>query len=1251
MSRARHRWLLVLILLLAAVAAYLVTETALNPTVAAFSAGPPPGYTRAPGEEPEACAECHVSSGNTGAGQISITVPPTYVPGQTYQITVTHTNSDPTRLRWGFELTALDTSDEKAGELQNINPVLTQIIQGGPGGNRQYIEHAAAGTFINQTGGASWTFNWTAPPTDVGVVTFYAAGNQANNDGNTSGDFIYFTFASSQPAASTPDFAIAGSPSLQIVAPGNGTSYNVNATPSGGFTGLVSLSVTGLPTGANAGFNPASVNINDASAKSSVLSVSTSSNTPVGTFPLTITAASGMLQHSTNVSLRVVSSTSADVSISQTASPNPGIVGALLSYRLIVVNNGPAAATNINVIDNLPSGVTFGSVSTTQGSCSGSGPVNCSIGTLAAGASSVITINVTPTASGQITNNASVTATEADPDSSNNAASLVTVIDNPPPNPILLDQNLSVKTVINGLNQPTTMAFIGANEFFVLERTTGRVQRVLNGQLQPVALDLAVNNNSERGLLGIALHPNFPNAPFVYLYWTESATGVDSSDVAEVPLLGNRVDRYTWNGSALTFDRNLIRLRAFQEDEGATPGSIIRRGNHNGGIIRFGPDGKLYIIMGDNGRRGFLQNVTTAVGPNGKDDGWGGPEPDDGHLTGVIVRLNDDGTTPTDNPFYNASTGLTGTAAVNIKKVFAYGIRNSFGMAFDPISGNLWTQENGDDAFDEINRVGPGFNGGWIQVIGPSSRIAEYKSIETTYGNGTLQQLRWPPSMIANTAAEALSRLYSLPGSQFTEPQFSWKYAVAPSPIGFVNGNGLGTQFNGDLFVGASRTTLHGGYLFRFKLASDRLSLATTDSRLQDKVADNLDKFDITESESILIGKNFGITTDIQTGPDGNLYVVSLSNGAVYQISGKQPTLFVANLTGGQEVPANNSTATGKATLLLSSDENEARLALNFGGLSSAQTDAHIHGPAPAGTAAGVLFPVPTGQLSDFRIPLTSQQVQDLKNGLLYINVHSSNFPGGEIRGQFGTVASASSFQFNSASSYVPEGGGSALITVTRLGSTTAPATVNYATSDGTATAADYVATTGTLQFAAGESFKTFSVPLLDDLYAEGNETIKLSLSNPTGGAFAGSPNVTTLTLVDNDTVTTSPPLLILEESGPDPNQATAVDSMLFLRDPFHVQSIVSPLNIGPDRNTRVMIFAANLKLNPGETASAITVHLVDGNSQSHDVTAEDVRLVRDFDLAQVTFRLPNNLAVGTCTVTVKLHNLVSNAGIIRISP
>ena len=793
-------------------------------------------------------------------------------------------------------------------------------------------------------------------------------------------------------------------------------------------------------------------------------------------------------------------------------------------------------------------------------------------------------ITVTPQAPGQLTNTASVVGTESDPDSNDNSATIQTTVNATASGPSMLDPNLSVKTVVSGLSQPTSMAFIGNNDFFVLEKNTGKVQRVVNGVIQsPAPLDLAVNSASERGALGIALHPNFALNGFVYLYWTESSTGVDSTNLADVALLGNRVDRYIWNGSTLTFDRNLIKLHSYQADANQP-----LRGNHNGGVLRFGPDGKLYILMGDNGRRGLLQNNQLGPVP---DDQYGGPEPDNNHLTGFILRLNDDGSTPTDNPFFDVTTTLTGEAAANIKKLFAYGVRNGFGMGFDPLSGNLWDQENGDDAFDEMNRVTAGSNNGWVEMMGPNSRVAQFKQIESTYATGDLQQLRWPPSLIADTPAAALARLYMLPGAHYNDPEFSWKYAIPASPLGFVSGRGLGPQFEGDMFVGAARTFLVGGFLFRFKLTPDRLHFAFTDSRLNDLVADNLDKFDITESESLLIGRDFGITTDIETGPNGDLFVVSNTNSAVYEISGKQPLVFTATLNGAQETPPNNSTASGTATLLLSPDEQTARVSLNFNGLSSAQTMAHIHGPAAPGVAGSILFPLPNGNFSDFLISPSATDVQNLKNGQLYINVHSSNFLNGEIRGQFQAGASASSFQFNSASLNVAESGGIALITVTRLGNTSAPATVDYGTSDGTANSpTDYLTSSGTLHFGAGETFKTFAVPIVDDLYVEGSETVKLSLSNPTGGAFPGSPSIATLTIVDNDTIAPSPPQLILDESGPDPNQAAALDSLLFLRDPFPVQSVAEWLNLGSDRNTRVIVFVANLRLNQGETASSVVV-------------------------------------------------------------
>lgn len=459
--------------------------------------------------------------------------------------------------------------------------------------------------------------------------------------------------------------------------------------------------------------------------------------------------------------------------------------------------------------------------------------------------------------------------------------------------PEVFDQRLAVRTVVAGLNQPTSMAFLGPTDILVLEKATGHVRRVVNGVIQATVLDLAVNSASERGLLGIALHPEFPSDPGVYLYWTESTTGGDTNVLAETPLLGNRVDRFVWNGSTLTFDQNLIRLRALQPAFPAEPTPTAGRGNHNGGVVRFGPDGKLYVFVGEVGRRGQLQNLPDGpLGPGQPDDQFGGPEPDDAHLSGVILRLNDDGSTPTDNPFYAAGASMGGEVGENIQKIFSYGHRNSFGMAFDPKSGHLWLQENGDDSFTELNRVTPGMNGGWVQIAGPVRRIARYKAIETSLESdpclGTpyfgLQQTRWSPENIADTPHEALARLFQLPGSQYRDPELSWKFDVAPAGIGFLRGWALGLLYNGSLFMGAARETLEGGYLFRLKLTFDRRTIAVLDLRLLDRVADNRCKFDITESETLLFGRNFGIGTDIQTGPNGNLFVVSLSHGAIYEI-------------------------------------------------------------------------------------------------------------------------------------------------------------------------------------------------------------------------------------------------------------------------------------------------------------------------------------------------------------------------------
>jgi aldose sugar dehydrogenase len=595
--------------------------------------------------------------------------------------------------------------------------------------------------------------------------------------------------------------------------------------------------------------------------------------------------------------------------------------------------------------------------------------------------------------------------------------------------PSVIDPQLEVRAVVSGLVTPTTMAFTGPEEFLVLEKNTGQVKRVLlqGGMVQSieVVLDLAVNFGSERGLLGIALHPDFPANPGVYLYWTESNTGTDTNVLSETPLLGNRVDRFVWNGSSLTFDHNLIGIRAIQQDADQP-----ERGNHDGGIIRFGPDGKLYVFVGDVGRRGWMQNITEGFGPNDMDDQFGGPETTAAHLTGAILRLNDDGTTPADNPFFDAGAGIGGVVGASIQKVYSYGHRNSFGMAFDPLSGELWLQENADDAYAELNRVRPGSNGGWIQIMGPVDRVADFKFIETTMFGGSLQQVRWPPENIADTPEEALTRLFMLPGAEYADPIFSWRFEIAPAGLGFLNSAALGLRYEGDLFLGAARDFLAGGYLLHIPLSGDRLDVAILNQPgLADRVDDNFDKHTLNESEAILFGRNFGVGTDVQTGPNGNLFIVSLDHGAVYEISRKRPLPgrspvqnFLAHLSGAEEVPPADTRAQGQAIFQLSADGSLLDFMLIVANIQNV-TQAHIHVGAAGvnGPVVAWLYPDgPPSQLipgrsngvlaqrtitaGDLVGPLAGQPLSALlelmRDDETYVNVHTSQFPPGEIRGQ-----------------------------------------------------------------------------------------------------------------------------------------------------------------------------------------------------------------------------------------------------------
>jgi aldose sugar dehydrogenase len=377
------------------------------------------------------------------------------------------------------------------------------------------------------------------------------------------------------------------------------------------------------------------------------------------------------------------------------------------------------------------------------------------------------------------------------------------------------DPALLAREVTTGLSQPTAMAFIGAGDILVLQKNDGRVRRVIEGVLQAgQVLDLAVDNDSERGLLGIALHPNFPATAFVYLYYTQSST---SGDTTGSPL-ANRVYRYTWTGTALISPTLILDL------------PVTTGPNHNGGTITFGPDGKLYIVIGDLNRNGQLQNFPTG-------------DPDD---TGVILRVNDDGSIPGDNPFF--------TQGGNLAKYYAYGIRNSFGLAFDPVTDKLWDTENGPNSYDEINLVDPGFNSGWEQIMGPDSRDPQ--------GVGDLFQIGGSP--------------------HYADPKFSWLQTVGPTAIGFMNSAKLGIDYQNDVFVG----DINNGNLYRFKVNAGRNGFDFTTVGLMDLVADSS-----AELQEVIFGTGFGGITDIKVGPDGLLYVLSFGQGKIFVITRVQMTV------------------------------------------------------------------------------------------------------------------------------------------------------------------------------------------------------------------------------------------------------------------------------------------------------------------------------------------------------------------------
>jgi len=383
--------------------------------------------------------------------------------------------------------------------------------------------------------------------------------------------------------------------------------------------------------------------------------------------------------------------------------------------------------------------------------------------------------------------------------------------------PSVNDVSLTVEQVAGGLISPTTMAFLDEDTILVLEKDNGRVRMIEDGELQPEPLlDVAVANDGERGMLGTAVSRENDTTTYVFLYFTESGGGVDGDDMQGVPPAGNRLYRYELQGDQLVNPMLMLDLPAL-------PGP-----RYNGGPVVIGPDNNVYVIIGDvGGHTTMVQNFENGSEADG---------------TSGILRIGKNGEVP---------EPIIGTGAFG-KYYFAYGMRSSYGMDFDPMTGVLWDTENGAPFVDEINLVDTGFNSGWKIVQGMV-----------------------PPD-------------YSLTGlvmfnseSHYSNPEFTWTEPVDPTALEFLASSAFGEEYENDMFVG----DISNGTIYRFELNENR-SAFVLEGALDDTVANTPE-----EAEDAIFGTGFGSISDIKTGPDGYLYILSSVDGTLFRVVPAADTL------------------------------------------------------------------------------------------------------------------------------------------------------------------------------------------------------------------------------------------------------------------------------------------------------------------------------------------------------------------------
>ncbi len=410
------------------------------------------------------------------------------------------------------------------------------------------------------------------------------------------------------------------------------------------------------------------------------------------------------------------------------------------------------------------------------------------------------------------------------------------------------DSNFKVELVTQGLDFPTTMAFLGPNDFLILEKS-GAVKRVTDGEVvEKPLIQLDVSEKDERGLLGIAVreNKNIDNT---------NSTSLQSENISHKIFLyyvmctdknrgcENRISRYDLDSkkNILINPKLLLSIPSFPDPA------------HIGGIIDIGPDHNLYVTVGN-----FQNTVPSGTYYKTKAQNFEDGKPVDGRA-GVLVITQDgkpvgEGTLGNEYP---------------LNLYYAYGVKNSFGLDFDPVTKKLWLTENGPRFGDEINLAEPGFNSGSDKIFGIWRVNQEGKKLQLDNNGGG--------GIVGNKPEDLV---YFTGKGHYSPPEFIWDKSTPPTALLFMDSRTFGTDYENDMFVGS----VDGG-IFHFSLNNNRTGLFLT-GILEDKIA-----ADDTEFADILFAEGFSIITDLKQGPDGNLYVVSgikqsksEKYGAVYRI-------------------------------------------------------------------------------------------------------------------------------------------------------------------------------------------------------------------------------------------------------------------------------------------------------------------------------------------------------------------------------